>query len=35
MNTKIKDFKDLIEQSNLSHKLLQGFITKTKFFLKS
>ncbi len=27
------DYKKLIEQANLSHKLLQGLITKTKSFL--
>ncbi|MBU1046569.1 four helix bundle protein [Patescibacteria group bacterium] len=32
---KDNDYKKLIEQADLSHKLLQGFITKTKSFLKS
>lgn len=27
------DFNDLVEQSNLSHQILQGFIQKTKTFL--
>ncbi|OGH10759.1 MAG: hypothetical protein A2684_00530 [Candidatus Levybacteria bacterium RIFCSPHIGHO2_01_FULL_36_15b] len=30
---KEKDFKSLVERSNLTHKLLQGLITKTKTFL--
>ncbi len=27
------DFNDLVEQSNLTHQLLQGFIQKTKSFI--
>lgn len=30
---KIKEFNNLVEQSNLTHKLLQGFIQKTKSFV--
>lgn len=29
----IKDFKELAEQANITHRLLQGFITKSKTFL--
>lgn len=32
---KEKDFQQLTEQINLTHQLLQGFIRKTKSFLKS
>jgi four helix bundle protein len=31
----LKDFDELAEKTNLTHKLLQGFIQKTKSFIKS
>jgi four helix bundle protein len=30
-----KDFEDMTNKANLTHKLLQGFIQKTKTFIKS
>lgn len=32
---KIEDFNNLVEQSNLTHQLLQGFIQKTKSILNN